>query len=341
MGLRGICRGPRINERGFTGKIAVCSIASSTAVLADGKAVDTQESGDAVDNKHSPVHVDNKRETEVCPDVQKFQPGGNGREAQEGQVDKDGANDQRGKQDSPTWEGLSNKVGQDDHGGHTSKDKGEDPAEQNEVVTRQDGRVGREKPSHVATSEDDHGDPLLEQWGERQALLLAGGSHIENTSGQMTQEESDQQNRNPEVLDGVGAKDLGPVNEIGNRLRPNARSPNSGSDHDADSDQKALSRTVEVAEVKGVGVEGFPCREIHGQTRNNSSPSTKLGRAKAHCRGRKQTGQGAVQRVDTVTVYLISEASMACQRVVQTQIILRVRWMFQCGVPVYHRHCRG
>lgn len=117
----------------------------------------------------------------------------------------------------------------------------------------------------------------------------------------MSEEEATQENWDPEVLDGAVAEDLGEVKESNDRLRPHSRAPDSGGNHDSTGDDEALSRAIEVAEVQCVGVEGLPCREIHGQARHKCGPSTKMRGSKAHCGCRKQTGQSAVQRVDTVT----------------------------------------
>jgi hypothetical protein len=50
-------------------------------------------------------------------------------------------------------------------------------------------------------------------------------------------------------------------------------------------------------------VEGLPSGEVHGQTGHNSRPGTKLRGTETHCCSRKQTGKGAVQRIDSVTCF--------------------------------------
>src|SRR3954468_20907576 len=142
MSLVGISGGARLLEGSIT-QGAVSPVSGGTAVLADGKAVDAEESGDAVNNEDCPVHVDNKGEDKVDAEVKKLQPGSNHWEAQDGEVDKHRTTDKWGLQDSPVRERLSQEVVQDDHGGHTSKHKSDDPAEQDQVVVGQNGRVRR------------------------------------------------------------------------------------------------------------------------------------------------------------------------------------------------------
>ena len=191
---------------------------------------------------------------------------------------------------------------QNDHGGHSSEDECDNPAEQNEVVPRKNSRIRREQPCDVAESEGEDRHQLLKQRGERQTLLLARRSYIHNTPGEMCEEETSHEKWDPEVLDGVVAEDLGEIKESNDGFRPHRRAPYSGGNDNSTDDKEALSRAIEVAEVERVGVERLPCREIHGQTRHECGPSTKLRRSIAHCGCRNQTGQGAVQRVDTVTV---------------------------------------
>lgn len=178
--------------------------------------------------------------------------------------------------DSPEGEGLSQKMGQNDHGGHPSEDERHNPAEQNEVIPGKNSRIWREQPGNVGDGEGNHRHPLLKQRGERQPLLLAGLSYIHNTSGEMSEEEATQENWDPEVLNGAVAEDLGEVKEPNNGLRPHSRAPDSGGNHSCTGDDEALSRAIEVAEVERVGVERLPCGEIHGQARHDCSPSTNL-----------------------------------------------------------------
>lgn len=271
-------------------EVAIGSVSGSTLILSDSKAVDTEESRDAVDDENRPVHVDNQGEEEVHPEIQQFQPWGNDREADHGQVNEDRATDEGSLHNSPEGEGLSQKMGQNDHGGHASEDERNNPAEQNEVVPGKNCRVRREQPGNVGESEDNHRHPLFKQGGEWQALLLAGLSYIHNTSGEMSEEEATKENWNPEVLDRIVAEDLGEVKEPNDGLRPHSRAPDSGGNHSCTGDDQTLSRAIEIAEVEGVGVEGLPCREVHGQARHERSPSTKLRRSKAHGGCRQQTG---------------------------------------------------
>ena len=193
-------------------------------------------------------------------------------------------------------------MGQNDHGGHTSEDEGDGGAEQDEVIVGQKGRVGREEPGHVACGEHNHRNPFLQQRSEREALLLASSVHIKNTAGQVTEEESGDQNRHPDVLDRVVPEQRGNVDQIGDRARPDAGSPDSGGHHNGNGDEKALSGTVEVAQVQGVSVESLPGREVHGETRHKRSVSTKSRRTEAHSRSLQKAGEGAVQRVNSVAI---------------------------------------
>lgn len=302
MCLGCVSRSARLIYVGRFTEVAIGSVSLGSLILSDSKAVNTEESGDAVDDQNCPVHVDNQCEEEVHPEIEKFQPRGDCREANHGQVDEDRATNEGSLHNSPEGEGLSQEMGQNDHGCHASEDECDDPAEQNKVVAGKDSRIRRKQPSNVRDSEDDHRHPLLKQRGEWQALLLAGLSYIQDTSWEMSEEEATDENHDPEVFDGVVAEDLGEVKEPNNGLRPHSRAPDSGGNHSCTGDDQALSRAIEVAEVECVGVERLPCGEVHSQARHECSPSTKLRGSEAHCRRRKQTGQSAVQGVDAVTV---------------------------------------
>lgn len=141
MCLGCVSRSARLIYVGRFTEVAIGSVSRSSLILSDSKAVDAEESGDAVDDKDRPVHVDNQGEDEVHPEIQQLQPRSNGREADHGQVDEDRASDEGSLHNRPQGEGLSQKMGQDDHGGHASEDECDNPAEQNEVVTGQNSRI--------------------------------------------------------------------------------------------------------------------------------------------------------------------------------------------------------
>lgn len=66
---------------------------------------------------------------------------------------------------------------------------------------------------------------------------------------------------------------------------------------------RLTSRTIEVAKVERVGVVRLPSREEHGQHRDKRSEGANLGGAVSDSRSLQQTGQGAVQRVNSVAVW--------------------------------------
>lgn len=282
-------------------KLAVSTVALGATVLADSETVDAQEGGDTVDNENSPVAVQDEREDEEQAQVPQLEPHGEGN-ADAGQVDQESTEDQGSLHDGPVRKLLLQQMGQNNHGGHAAEDERDSHAEQNEVVLSENAGVGGEHPQHTAEGEADHGNPLLEKGGERQALLATSHIDIVDTAGKVGQEEAAKENGDPQVLDGVIAEDSGDVDKIGDGLRPDTGAPDAGGEHDRDANEKTLGGAIEVAQVQGVGVEGLPGREVHGETRHNGGPCTQVGSTQAHSRSLQETGKSAVQRVDSVTV---------------------------------------
>lgn len=107
MGLGCVSRSARLIEVGRFTEVAVGSVSGGSLIFSDSKTVDAEEGRDAVDDEDRPVHVDNQSEKEVHPEIKQFQPRGNDREADHGQVDKDRASNEGSLHDSPEGEGLS------------------------------------------------------------------------------------------------------------------------------------------------------------------------------------------------------------------------------------------
>jgi len=66
--------------------------------------------------------------------------------------------------------------------------------------------------------------------------------------------------------------------------------------------QGLTSRAIEVAKIERVGMVGLPCREEHRQDRDQRSEGANLGGAVSDSGCLQQTGQSAVQRVNSVAV---------------------------------------
>lgn len=291
-----------VGERdGRLAKLLESTVAVGGSVLADGQAVDTEEGGDTVDDQNCPVHVHDKSKDQVQAQVPELERGIDHMEAQPRQVNPESTNDKRGLQDSPERERLAQEMGEDNHGGHAAENEGDDPDEEDKVVVGQDAGVGGEEPGTGAQGEANDRNPLLHDGSESQTLLLAGDRNVPDTSGKVTKEETDEKDRKPKVLDRVVAEKGGPVDELNNRTRPDARAPNTGSHQDTDGDEQTLGGSVEVAQVQSVSVESLPGREVHGEARHNRSPHTEVGGAEAHARSGQQASKSAVQRVNSVT----------------------------------------
>jgi hypothetical protein len=62
--------------------------------------------------------------------------------------------------------------------------------------------------------------------------------------------------------------------------------------------------TVEVSQIQRVRVVGLPCREEHGEHRDEGSECANLCRAVTNCGALQKTGQSAVEGVNSVAAYV-------------------------------------
>lgn len=102
----------------------------------DGQRSDTKEVADAGDHQECPSEVNDGGEEEVAPKIIEFEGRTDLRKAESRQVTEESTANQRPQHDSPEWEGLTGKVGEDHFCGHAAKDKRHCDTEQNQMVIR-------------------------------------------------------------------------------------------------------------------------------------------------------------------------------------------------------------
>ena len=110
----------------------------------------------------------------------------------------------------------------------------------------------------------------------------------------MGDEEGEEERWDPTVTEGQVVEELLVANHVGDAEGPDLRAVVARDDHDGAGEDEALGRAVEVAEVEGVRVVGFPGREEHGEAGHEGGEGAGFGRAKTHGGGFAETGKGTV-----------------------------------------------
>ncbi|GMG29608.1 unnamed protein product [Aspergillus oryzae] len=170
-------------------KVTVSLLSGCRFVAPNRQTIDTQEGRDPVDDQECPVHIDDKGKEEIHPQVQELHPCAHPGKTNPGQVHQNSTANQRCLQDGPMGEWLSQQMRKNDLCSHPSKDERDCPTVQHQAVISQYSRIRREEPSHVASSEDDHWHPLLEDRGYGEILFSPRTNDIVDTTRQMSQEE--------------------------------------------------------------------------------------------------------------------------------------------------------
>lgn len=285
----------------------------------DREGVDAEEVADAGDDEVRPAEVHDEREEEVRPEVEVLGAGGDGREAEDGEVAQRGAADQRRQHDGPVGEGLARQVGEDHLGGHAAEDERHGQAEQHEVVLTPQRRVRAVQPRPDRERVHRHGRPLEEDGEHGLPPRPPRPHHVQHAERHVPEHERADDDGDPGVADGVFSDEvgvpeqvLGPAGELDDGARPDVRAENTGERHDGGGDQEALGGAVEVAQVQGVRVVGLPGGEEHGEAGAQSGEDARLGRAERHGGRLQQAAQRAVQRVDAVVEELSQSARCPC-----------------------------
>lgn len=73
-----------------------------------------------------------------------------------------------------------------------------------------------------------------------------------------------------------------------------------GEDHQC-SDDETFCGTIDISEVERMGVECLPGREPHWQAGKKADESARLGGTHCQSSDLKQTGEGAIQGIDSMT----------------------------------------
>lgn len=273
--------------------------------LGNGQGIDAEVVAYGGDDKVGPAKVHDEGEEKVGPEVVQFQGGADGGQSQARQIAEKDAADERGEHDGPVGEGLARQVGEDDLGGQSAKDKGHGQAEEDEVVLLHEGAVWGVDPGADTQGEDGHGRPLGEDGQHGQTLLAASAGDVVEAEGNVADEEGQQDQADPYVAEGGLAKHGSEAGQSiaqggGEGQRPDVRAPDARGDHDAAGDEEALGRSIDDAEIEGVGVIGLPCGKEHGEAGTERSEDAGVGGSQTHGGGFEQAGQGTVQGVDSV-----------------------------------------
>lgn len=289
-------------------------------LLGNGKGVDSEEVADAGDDEVGPTEVDNCGEDEVAVQVVQLRLGADGRDANDRKVGEARTSDERHKHDGPVRERLLGQVSKNHLGSEATKDEGHGQAEENEVVLGAKGRVRRVDPCANSEGEHCHRRPLQKDGSHRLATRATGLDDMKDAEGDMGREQGEDNHADPDVTDGGLAQQVSKAEHVllvtlpklNNGLGPDTRAVDPGDNHDTAGDQDALGRAVDSAQVQSVGVVRLPGREEHGQARDESREDAGLGAAETHGGGLEETGQGAVQRVDSVVKELAESARSSC-----------------------------
>ena len=108
--------------------------------LRDGQAIDVQVIADTIDDTERPSEVYNRCKDKVGAQIPQFHLSAYGLVAKQwGEIDEDGAADQRVELDCPVREWLPCQVREDDLCRHPSEHEGHSHAEEDEAVFTQQG----------------------------------------------------------------------------------------------------------------------------------------------------------------------------------------------------------
>lgn len=165
--------------------------------------------------------------------------------------------------------------------------------------------VRRSEPCGASGGENGDGHPLKEHWEDGQVLLPSGLDDVNNAEWNVPDKQREDNHANPDVSGGSFANHFGEARkrvspEEMDRLCPHLRAVDTRENHNGASNEQAFRRTVKVSEIQSVGVVSLPGREEHGQARNQGCENTGRARSQSNSGGFEETGECAVEGVDTV-----------------------------------------
>lgn len=282
--------------------------------MGNGEAVDAKEVANAGSDQPSPAGVDDEGKNQISPQVEVLEFGRDSRKSEAGKISEERTSDQRPEHDSPEGKGLLGEMSENHLGGHTTKDEAHANTEEHQVVLGHQGRVWAIEPGATAEGENDDRGPLEEDRKKRFAARPAGVDDVDNAKRNVDEHGADEE-VDPDVLEGGVAqvlfgqpKETEHVEVVGQSFGPDFRTVEPADRHEQAGDQNSLRWSVDVSEVEGMGVVGFPGREPHGQAGAHRSEDTGLRGAQTHSRSFEQAGECAVETVDAV-VEELSEAA--------------------------------
>ena len=183
---------------------------------------------------------------------------------------------------------------EDDLGREAAEDERHGEAEEDEAVVAQEAGVGREEPGADGERIHQHGRPVEEDGQDRQVRAAPRFHHVPHAFGEVGDEEGEEERRDPTVTEGQVVEELLVADHVGDAEGPDLRAVVARDDHDGAGEDEALGRAVEVAEVEGVRVVGFPGREEHGEAGHEGGEGAGFGGTETHGGGFAETGERTV-----------------------------------------------
>lgn len=297
---------------GIAGKLV-----GNLLLLGDGEGVDAQVVADARHHEPGPAEIDDHGKGKVGPQVVEFQLDANLGKSNSGKVSDDRTADERVQHNGPVGEGLARQVGEDHLGGEAAKDERHGEAEEDKVVVLHERAVRRKDPERNRDGVDGHGNPLEEDGQDGEAVGAAGLDNVEDAERNLGKDERADNETNPDVSEGSLAQKVSKAGEAAvqtesQRLSPDLRAPDTRHDHDGASDEDTFGGTVDDAEVEGVRVVRLPGREEHGEAGAQRGEDASWRSAQTHGGRLEQTGEGAVEGIDSVVEELAEAARGSC-----------------------------
>lgn len=237
-------------------------------------------------------------------------------QSKSGKIDDSRTRRDRDEQVGPHGEGLVSEVGEDNLGGHTAKAEADSDAKQDEMVVVEKSGVWRKEPAESARGEGDDGEPFEEDGEDRESVPATSANNVADANSvsyskgcswfenipewHMSDKDGAQEDGDPEVAQGVVAKESLEANLVGDGSNPHGLTIISACNQYAAGNNQTLGRSIDVSQVQHVSVIGFPGRKPHGNSGQERREDTSRSCSQAHSRNLADTGQSAVQRVDSV-----------------------------------------
>lgn len=203
---------------------------------------DAEEVADAGDHQECPSEVNDGGEEEVAPKIVEFEGRADLREAESRQVTEESTANKRPQHDSPEWEWLTGKVGENHFGGHAAKDKRHRNTEQDQVVIRDERTVWRCEPRGGSAAEHYDRCPFQEDGQNWKILLLASTDNVVDAKWNVSNDQRKDDQTNPDVSHRRFANHLSQprervLKEMVNGLGPDFGAVDSRGDHDGASNE--------------------------------------------------------------------------------------------------------